>query len=161
MSGERVAELALLAYPAASTRRTRRRDARDVSGRRAPARGGNSCASSPTSSAWACAPADHDGERRRARIVADGLCLAAVWVMTLDISTLLSQRARGMGDPLLSSPSLALLAAVLATALVGYDRLAGAGALVGRRCAFRRCGTTTRGSSTSRPRSSPSSASAC
>ena len=50
--------------------------------------------------------------------------------MTLDVSTLLSQRARGMRDPLLSSPSLALLAAVLALALVGYDRLAGAGALV-------------------------------
>ena len=36
------------------------------------------------------------------RIVADGLCLAAVWFMTLDVSTLLSQRARGMHDPLLS-----------------------------------------------------------
>ena len=33
------------------------------------------------------------------RIVADGLCLAAVWLMTLDVSTLLSQRARGMLDP--------------------------------------------------------------
>jgi hypothetical protein len=64
------------------------------------------------------------------RIIADGVCLAAVWVMTLDVSTLLSQRARGMQDPLLSTPSIALLAAVLAIALVGYDRLAGAGALV-------------------------------
>ena len=29
--------------------------------------------------------------------------------MTLDVSTLLSQRARGMHDPLLSAPSIALL----------------------------------------------------
>ena len=64
------------------------------------------------------------------RLLADGLCLAAVWLMTLDVSTLLSQRARGMHDPLLSAPSIALLAAVLALALIGHDRLAGAGALV-------------------------------
>lgn len=64
------------------------------------------------------------------RLVADGLCLAAAWLMTLDVSTLLSQRARGMHDPLLSAPSIALLAAVLALAFIGYDRLAGAGALV-------------------------------
>ena len=35
-----------------------------------------------------------------------------------------------MHDPLLSATSIALLAAILAIALVGYDRLAGAGALV-------------------------------
>jgi hypothetical protein len=64
------------------------------------------------------------------RVIADGLCLAGAWFMTLDLSTLLSQRARGMHDPLLSSASLVLLAAVLAVTLVGFDRLAGAGALV-------------------------------
>jgi hypothetical protein len=63
------------------------------------------------------------------RLVADGLCLAATWVMTLDLSTLLSQRARGMHDSLLAPASIALLAAILAIALIGYDRLAGAGAL--------------------------------
>lgn len=50
--------------------------------------------------------------------------------MTLDVSTLLAQRARGMDDPLLSRPSIALLAAVLAIALIGHERLAGSGALV-------------------------------
>ena len=35
-----------------------------------------------------------------------------------------------MHDPLLSSTSITLLAAILAIALIGYDRLAGAGALV-------------------------------
>jgi hypothetical protein len=64
------------------------------------------------------------------RLVADGLCLAATWVMTLDLSTMLSQRARGMQDPLLTSASIALLATILCIALIGYDRLAGAGALV-------------------------------
>src|SRR4051812_39758835 len=37
------------------------------------------------------------------RLVADGLCLGATWVMSLDLSTLLSQRARGMHDALLGS----------------------------------------------------------
>ncbi len=130
MSGERMAELALLAYPAAvraargdemlatlqdASAGSRRQFVRELSDL---IRLGLRARGSQTASAGA------------RRIVADGLCLAAVWVMTLDISTLLSQRARGMGDPLLSSPSLALLAAVLAIALVGYDRLAGAGALV-------------------------------
>jgi hypothetical protein len=64
------------------------------------------------------------------RLCADGLCLAACWVMTLDLSTLLAQRARGMHDPLLAWPSVASLAALLALALVGLDRLAGTGALV-------------------------------
>lgn len=64
------------------------------------------------------------------RLIADGLCLAGAWLMTLDLSTLLSQKARGMHDPLLAWPSIALLAAVLAIALVGIDRVAGAGALL-------------------------------
>jgi hypothetical protein len=63
------------------------------------------------------------------RLVADGLCLAAVWVMTLDLSTLLAQRYRGMHDPLLAWASIALLAGLLALALIGFDRLAGVGAL--------------------------------
>jgi hypothetical protein len=60
------------------------------------------------------------------RVIADGLCLAGVWLMTLDLSTLLAQTARGMHDPLLAPPSVALLGVALALALVGYDRLAGA-----------------------------------
>jgi hypothetical protein len=68
-----------------------------------------------------------DGARR---LVADGLCLAAIWIATLDLVTLLAQRARGMDGPLLAWPSIALLAAALALALIGLDRLAGAAALV-------------------------------
>lgn len=64
------------------------------------------------------------------RLCADGLCLAACWLMTLDLSTLLVQRARGMHDPLLAWPSVASLAALLALALLGLDRLTGTGALV-------------------------------
>ena len=64
-----------------------------------------------------------------ARLAADGLCLAGVWLMTLDLATLLAQRYRGMHDPLLAWPSIALLAAVLALALVGFDRVAGVAAL--------------------------------
>ncbi|HEX6620814.1 MAG TPA: hypothetical protein VF024_14195 [Solirubrobacteraceae bacterium] len=63
------------------------------------------------------------------RLLADGLCLAGIWVMTLDVSTLMAQRARGMQDPLLAAAPLALLMAALAVALVGRDRVAGAGAL--------------------------------
>ena len=64
------------------------------------------------------------------RLIADGLCLAGVWIMTLNLSVLLAQRARGLRDPLLAWPSIALLAAALALALVGRDRLAGTVALV-------------------------------
>jgi len=63
------------------------------------------------------------------RVVADGLCLAAVWVMTLDLSTLAAQTARGLHDPLLAPWSLALLGAALVLALVGFDRYAGVAAL--------------------------------
>jgi hypothetical protein len=130
MSGERIAELALLSYPATlrvargeemlatlkdASAGSRRRFVREIADL---VRLGLRARGSQTASVGA------------RRIVADGLCLAAVWFMTLDVSTLLSQRARGMHDPLLSSPSIALLAAVLSVALVGYDRLAGAGALV-------------------------------
>jgi hypothetical protein len=130
MSGERIAALALLCYPAAAraargeemlatlqdaSAGSRRRFVREIADL---VRLGLRARGSQTASAGA------------RRIVADGLCLAAVWFMTLDVSTLLAQRARGMHDPLLSSPSIALLAAILAIALLGYDRLAGAGALV-------------------------------
>jgi len=63
------------------------------------------------------------------RVVADGVCLAAAWLMTLDLSTLLAQRVRGLHDPLLAPGLLVLLGVALALVLVGHDRLAGAAAL--------------------------------
>ena len=130
MSGERIAGLALLAYPAPM---------RVARGEEMLATVQDASAGSRGRFAREIADLVRLGLRARGaqtastgarRIVADGLCLAAVWFMTLDVSTLLSQRARGMHDPLLSSTSIALLAAILAIALVGHDRLAGAGALV-------------------------------
>lgn len=67
-----------------------------------------------------------DGARR---VIADGLCLAAVWLMTLDLSTLLAQTVRGEHDPLLAPVSLVVLGIALALGLTGSDRLAGAVAL--------------------------------
>ena len=64
------------------------------------------------------------------RILADGVCLAGVWLMTLDLSTLGAQTVRGFHDPLLAPWSMVLVGAALALALVGYDRVAGAAALV-------------------------------
>jgi hypothetical protein len=64
-----------------------------------------------------------------ARLLADGICLGGAWLMTLALSTLLAQRARGMEDALLAWPSIALVGAALAMALVGHDRIAGGGAL--------------------------------
>lgn len=64
-----------------------------------------------------------------ARLVADGVCLAGTWLMTLDFATLLAQRQRGLGGPLLGWPSIALIGAALMLALVGVDRVAGAAAL--------------------------------
>ena len=68
------------------------------------------------------------------RIVADGICLGAVWFLTLFLSSELGNRMREF-DPLgpwhpLSPWSLALLGAALALALTGYDRLASAPALL-------------------------------
>lgn len=64
------------------------------------------------------------------RLVADGFCRGAMLVMTLDLSTLLGQKlGRGYEDSLLSWTSIAVLAAILATALVGTERLAGLAAL--------------------------------
>jgi hypothetical protein len=129
MSGERMAALALLSYPAAT---------RAARGEEMLATLLDASAGSPGRFLREIADLVRLGLRARGsqtasagarRVVADGLCLAAVWLMTLGVSTLLSQRARGMHDPLLSSTSIALLAAVLAIALIGHDRLAGAGAL--------------------------------
>ena len=71
------------------------------------------------------------------RLVADGFCLAAVWLLTLFLAADVANRIRG---PIAGSPgspadllwpwSLALLGAALALALIGFDRLAGAAALL-------------------------------
>jgi hypothetical protein len=130
MSRERIAGLALLSYPAA---------ARLARGEEMLATLHDVSAGSRRGFAWEIADLVRLGLRTRAtatasagarRLIADGLCLAAVWLMTLDVSTLLVQRARGLHDPLLAGAPLALLAAALAVALVGYDRVAGAAALV-------------------------------
>lgn len=68
------------------------------------------------------------------RVVADGICLAAVWLLTLFLSSELGNRIRGY-DPLgpwqpLSYWSLALLGTALALALIGYERLAGVTAIL-------------------------------
>jgi hypothetical protein len=64
------------------------------------------------------------------RLVADGFCRGAMLVMTLDLSTLLGQKlGRGYEDSLLSWTSIGALAAILAIALVGAERLAGVAAL--------------------------------
>jgi hypothetical protein len=129
MSRERIAGLALLAYPAA---------ARAARGEEMLATLHDVSAGSGRGFAREIADLVRVGLRTRAtatasigarRLVADGLCLAAVWLMTLDASTVLVQRARGLHDPLLAAAPLALLAAALAVALIGHDRVAGAAAL--------------------------------
>jgi len=66
-----------------------------------------------------------------ARLIFDGLCLAAVWIMMLELSVGLSQKiGRGMTDPLLAWPLMALLGTALCLALVGFDRAAGVVVLV-------------------------------
>jgi hypothetical protein len=130
MSRERIAGLALLAYPAA---------ARTARGEEMLATLHDVSAGSRRGFAREIADLVRLGLRTRAtatasvgarRLIADGLCLAAVWLMTLDAVTVLVQRARGLHDPLLAAAPLALLAAALAVALVGHDRVAGAAALV-------------------------------
>jgi hypothetical protein len=130
MSRARLARYALSAYPSAT--RTNRGDEMlatllDVSG------------SSRRRYAREVADLVRLGLRARAvetacagvgRILADGVCLAAAWVLTLNLSVAVSQRWRGMHDPLLATPSIVLLAAVLALALIGFDRVAGVGALL-------------------------------
>jgi hypothetical protein len=129
MSRERIAGLALLSYPA---------DAREARGEEMLATLHDVSAGSRRGFAREIADLVRLGLRMRAtttatvggrRLIADGLCLAAAWIMTLDLSTLLTQRARGMHDPLLAPAPLALLVTALALALISRDRLAGAAAL--------------------------------
>jgi hypothetical protein len=129
MSRERLAGLALLCYPA---------DARQARGEEMLATLHDVSAGSRRAFAREIADLARLGLRTRAtatarvgarRLIADGLCLAAVWLMTLDVSTLATQRARGMHDALLAPAPLALLVAALALGLIGRDRLAGAAAL--------------------------------
>ena len=129
MSRERIAGLALLSYPAA---------AREARGEEMLATLYDVSAGSRLGFAREIVDLARLGLRMRAistasvgarRLIADGLCLAAAWLMTLDVSTLVTQRARGMHDPLLAPAPLALLVAALALALIGRDRLAGAAAL--------------------------------
>jgi hypothetical protein len=129
MSRERIAGLALLSYPAGA--RAARGDEMlatllDVSAR------------SRRGFAREIADLVRLGLRTRAtstatigarRLIADGLCLAGIWLMTLDVTTLMAQRARGMQDPLLAPAPLVLLVAALSAALIGRDRVAGAAAL--------------------------------
>jgi hypothetical protein len=63
------------------------------------------------------------------RLLADGFCRGAILVMTLDLSTMLAQRLDGVEDPLLSWVSISALGVILAVALFGAERLAGAAAL--------------------------------
>jgi hypothetical protein len=129
MSRERIAGLALLSYPSG---------AREARGEEMLATLHDVSAGSRRGFAREIADLVRLGLRLRAtatatvgarRLIADGLCLAAAWIMTLDASTLVTQRARGMHDPLLAPAPLALLVAALALALIGRDRLAGAAAL--------------------------------
>jgi hypothetical protein len=129
MSRERIAGLALLAYPA---------DARQARGQEMLATLHDISTGSRRGFAREVADLARLGLRTRAtstasvgarRLIADALCLAAVWLMTLDVSTSLVQRARGLHDPLLAAAPLALLVAALAVALIGRDQVAGAAAL--------------------------------
>jgi hypothetical protein len=129
MTRERIAGLALLAYPVG---------AREARGEEMLSTLNDVSAASRRGFAREIADLVRLGLRTRAtstasvgarRLLADGLCLAGIWLMTLDVSTLVTQRARGMHDPLLAPASLALLLAALAVALIGLDRAAGAGAL--------------------------------
>jgi len=131
MSRERVAETALRALPATH---------RSVRGEEILATLLDSSAeASPARFAREVAGLVRFGLRARAtqtastgtrRLVADGFCRGAMLVMTLDLSTLLGQKlGRGYEDSLLSWTSIGALAAILATALVGAERLAGVAAL--------------------------------
>ena len=84
----------------------------------------------PIWSAPGCARAEETARASPGRPVADGLCVAGAWVMTLDVATLLSWRVRGLAGPLLGWPSIALVTGALVVALIGFDRLAGATALL-------------------------------
>jgi hypothetical protein len=74
--------------------------------------------------------AGHNARIGAKRLLADGFCRGGILLMTLDLSTLLSQRLDGVEDPLLSWISICVLGVILAIALVGAERLAGTAALV-------------------------------
>ena len=126
---ERLAALALLAHPPAA--RTARGD--EMTGTLLDASAGSrrrlARELADLARAGLRARAEETARGGAGRLVADGLCLAGVWVMTLDIATLLSWRVRGLEGPLLGWPSIALLAGALAVTLLGFDRLGGATAL--------------------------------
>jgi hypothetical protein len=129
MSRELATRVALLAYPP---------DVRDQIGTEMSATLLDASAGSPARFTHELVDLTWLGLRSRAqltaaagarRVIADGVCLAGVWLMTLDLSTLLAQTVRGVHDPLLAPQSLLLLGLALALALVGHDRLAGAAGL--------------------------------
>lgn len=133
MKRERIARIALHAFPA-SVRATREEmlgtllDVSATSGRRflleliGFVRSGMQARATQTAQAGA------------QRVVADGVRLSGVWLLTLFLSSELGNRIRGF-DPRgpwhpLSPWSLGLLGVALALTLIGYDRLAGATALL-------------------------------
>lgn len=132
--GERLARAALLAYP----RDVRRRRGREMTDTLLDASAG----SAPRfvrelAGLLRGGLLERAHETTRAgvmRVSADGLCLAAVWFVTLFLTAGVGVRIRGpmfgfSWDPL-SPWSLSLLGVALALALVGYDRLAGVAALL-------------------------------
>ncbi|MFZ1997417.1 MAG: hypothetical protein WAU75_25090 [Solirubrobacteraceae bacterium] len=62
------------------------------------------------------------------RLIADAACVAGALFLAQDLATAL--RSRGVPDPLYSSASMVVLAVLLASALSGHDRVAGALTLV-------------------------------
>ena len=61
---------------------------------------------------------------RLSRVLADGLCQGAVWVLVFELADLLAHIRTGNHGPLESWTAALLLAVALALALVGLDRLA-------------------------------------
>jgi hypothetical protein len=130
MTRERMARIALCAYPA---------DARAADGEEMLATVLDAGASSRRRFAREIVDLVRLGLRATAmqtasagprRLVADGLCLAGVWLMTVDLTIVLAWRYRGLEGPLVAWGPIALLAVALALALVGLDRLGGAAALL-------------------------------
>lgn len=63
------------------------------------------------------------------RVLADGLCQGAVWVLVFELADLVAHIITGSGGPLESHLAAVLLAVALALALGGLDRLAGVAGL--------------------------------
>ena len=65
------------------------------------------------------------------RVLADAVCRGTTWIMVLDLSTLLVWRlSADRPNPLADAWSIGLLGAVLALALLGFERAAGTGGLL-------------------------------